>query len=765
MTLWLCRKSSRIQRIFARSLLILPISPFLVLSTDDFTDEEEVQTFGYKRFGIQEGTQCTKCKNEWALKTAIVLLYVLCALLTIAVAVLGYKVVQKVDTVTEGMENYGGKITAVETDLRKLDNEAGEKSENTTSEILAFKSHFQKLQKQLSDITARANSNKVALDKLQDVGEDMQSSHSSLQELLDGNSDMIRNVNQTLLTYSGYITGLQDDTAQLQANLHAQARDRSQTLVAVGSLNLTQAQQRTMIGALQKSVDEASQAIQKIKNDFQGLQQTARQTQADADWLKEKIQGLQALASNNSALAKANNESLEDMSSQLTALAGQVQNASTLMENHDQSLRELMDQQRDHDNVATAKFESFEARLDGAEQSIDRITGNVSFTTQLLGAINGNLNDLRACSETVGRHSDYLLGLNSTVADIRVDTTVLRTQQDELSARLEKEVTSLSIVMEEMKLVDSKHSQLITNFTILQGPPGPRGPRGDRGPQGPIGSPGQKGDKGDSGSPGLQGPRGEKGSTGPPGVPGFKGQPGSKGSPGAKGSRGSGGRAGPPGTKGEPGPPGLPGRDGQMGLQGPPGPPGIPGPPGAPGEQGQRGPVGPIGQPGPPGPPGRPASSLVPVSLQSEVPPATPKTLPGCPPQWILFKDKCYLFSKEQRPFNEAKNTCAEKHSSMVIINSMEEQQWLRKQIANKGYFWLGLSDLEEEGVWRWVDGTLPTFKNWKPGQPDNWTHGHEKGEDCAGLIHEGLWNDFFCEDPNGFICERDIDSSQVPGL
>lgn len=41
--------------------------------------------------GIQEGTECTKCKNDWALRAAIALLYVLCALLTIAVAVLGYK--------------------------------------------------------------------------------------------------------------------------------------------------------------------------------------------------------------------------------------------------------------------------------------------------------------------------------------------------------------------------------------------------------------------------------------------------------------------------------------------------------------------------------------------------------------------------------------------------------------------------------------------------------------------------------------------------
>ncbi|XP_029110745.1 collectin-12 isoform X1 [Scleropages formosus] len=738
------------------------------MPTDDFADEEEVQTFGYKRFGIQEGTQCTKCKNEWALKTAIVLLYVLCALLTIAVAVLGYKVVQKVDTVTEGMESYRGKMTAVETDLKKLDNEAGEKSENTTSEILAFKSHFQRLQKQLSDTAARATSNKMALDKLQDAGEDMQSSHSSLQEVLDSNSDMIRNVNQTLLTYSTYISGLQDDTARLQTDLHTQARDRSQTLVAIGSLNLTQAQQRTLIGALQKSVDDASQAIQKLKNDFQVLQQTARQTQADADWLKAKVQGLQALAANNSVLAKTNNESLEDMSSQLATLAGQVQNSSVTMESHDQSLRELMDQQRDHDNATSAKFGSFEARLDSAEESIDHITGNVSFTTQLLGAINGNLNDLRTCSEMVGRHSDYLLGLNSTVADVRADTTALRTQQDELSARLEKEVTSLSIVMEEMKLVDSKHSQLITNFTILQGPPGPRGPRGDRGPQGPVGPSGQKGEKGDTGSPGLQGSRGEKGVSGPPGVPGFKGQPGSRGSPGPKGSRGSGGRAGPPGTKGEPGPAGLPGRDGQVGPQGPPGPPGVRGPPGVPGEQGPRGPIGPIGQPGPPGlpgVPGRPASPVVPGSLQSEVSQPTSKPLAGCPPQWLKFKGKCYLFSSDTRPFNEAKIACAEKHSSMVIINSTEEQQWVQKQIVDKGYFWLGLTDMEEENVWRWVDGSLPTFTNWKPGQPDNWTHGHEKGEDCAGLIHEGLWNDFFCVEHNGFICQKDVDGLQAPGL
>ncbi|XP_010883757.1 collectin-12 [Esox lucius] len=736
---------------------------------DDFADEEEVQSFGYKRFGIQEGTQCTKCKNEWALKTSIALLYVLCTLLTIAVAVLGYKVVQKVDNVSEGIESYGGKINAVETDLKKLDDQTGEKSENTTTEIQAFKNNIRALQRQLSEVAERSSSNRAALGRLQDADQDMQGSQASIQVLLDANTATLRYINGTLQAYGGTLDGLQGDTARLQTELQEQVRKQSQALLSISNLNLTQAQQRGLISALQRSVDDTSQAIQKIRNDFQSLEQTARQTKSDTDWLREKVQNLQALASNASAIAKSNNDSLEDMGSQLATLSGQLQNTSSLTESHDQTLREIMDQQRDHDNLTSSKFDRLEIRLDESEGNIDRVTGNISFTTQLLGTINLELNELRTCTEVVGRHSDYLTDLNTTVSNVRSDATTLRSQQDDLAARLDKEVTSLSIVMEEMKLVDSKHSQLITNFTILKGPPGPRGPRGDKGPQGVAGQPGQKGEKGEKGGPGVQGLRGEKGSPGPPGVPGFKGPPGSRGSPGSKGSRGSGGRAGPPGPKGEPGAAGLPGRDGQPGPHGPQGLPGEPGLIGPTGAQGPRGPVGPVGPPGPPGLPGLPTrpqatEPLVPFSLHSDSPVPT-VWVRGCAQEWVGFKGTCYYFSKETQNFDDSKKYCNAQNASMVIIETMDEQKWLQKQTSGKGFFWIGLTDKEEENVWRWLDGTEPAFTKWKPGQPDNWTHGHESGEDCAGFIHMGMWNDFFCEDRISYICETPMEISKTPGL
>lgn len=767
---------------------------------DDFADEEEVQSFGYKRFGIQEGTECTKCKNDWALRAAIALLYVLCALLTIAVAVLGYKVVQRMDNVTEGMQNYGGKINAVETDLKKLDDQAGEKSVNATSEIKTFKSDLEALQNQLNDIALRATRNRDMLDDLRITGEDIQNGHVSLQSFLEGNSASLRGVNQTLASYSGMIDDLQTDTARLQSEIQGQVKVQSQTQVSVSALNITQSQQRNLLSSLQKTVEDAGQAVQKLKNDYQGLQQTARQTRADTEWLKEKVQNLQVLAANNSALARSNGEALDDLGAQLSTLASQIQNATALTEGHDQSLRELMDHQRDHDNTTSSKFDEMEARLDRHENDMDRVTGNVSFATQLLGAISTDLNGLRSCAETVLRHSDQLLGLNSSVTEVQADNRELRNQQDVLTARLDREVSNLSMVMEEMKLVDSKHSQLITNFTILQGPPGPRGLKGDKGPQGPVGQTGQKGDKGIKGLPGLVGPKGEKGSVGATGAPGPKGAVGARGLPGAKGSRGSGGRPGPPGDKGDPGPSGLPGRDGQTGMQGPQGPQGPRGAAGPAGLEGPRGPVGPIGPPGPPGLPGLPAPVLPPVPrspqptqppqpLQPPKPPQPPKPAdgsegsegsvsrqvqppvattpaPGCPAGFRKFGDSCYYFStvSQRLNFDESNQFCTNMSSHMLIINDNEEQQFIRNAIAGKGYFWLGLTDREEENVWKWADGSIPVFQKWKPGQPDNWTHGHEEGEDCAGLIHNANWNDFYCTDRIGFICERASDL-KVPVL
>ncbi|XP_059102475.1 collectin-12 [Peromyscus eremicus] len=728
---------------------------------DDFAEEEEVQSFGYKRFGIQEGTQCTKCKNNWALKFSIILLYILCALLTITVAILGYKVVEKMDNVTGGMETsrqtYNDKLTAVESDLKKLGDQTGKKAISTNSELSTFRSDILDLRQQLQEITEKTSKNKDTLEKLQASGDSLVDRQSQLKETLQNNSFLITTVNKTLQAYNGYVTNLQQDTSVLQGNLQNQMYSQNMVIMNLNNLNLTQVQQRNLITNLQRSVDDTSQAIQRIKNDFQNLQQVFLQAKKDTDWLKEKVQSLQTLAANNSALAKANNDTLEDMNSQLSSFTGQMDNITTISQANEQSLKDLQDLHKDAENRTAIKFSQLEERFQVFETDIVNIISNISYTAHHLRTLTSNLNEVRTtCTDTLTRHTDDLTSLNSTLVNIRLDSVSLRMQQDLMRARLDTEVANLSVIMEEMKLVDSKHGQLIKNFTILQGPPGPRGPKGDRGSQGPPGPTGNKGQKGEKGEPGPPGPAGERGPVGPVGPPGERGSKGSKGSQGPKGSRGSPGKPGPQGPNGDPGPPGPPGKDGLPGPQGPPGfqglqgtvgEPGVPGPRGLPGLPGVPGMPGPKGPPGPPGPSG----AMEPLALQNE-----PSETNGCPPHWKNFTDKCYYFSVEKEIFEDAKLFCEDKSSHLVFINSREEQQWIKKQTVGRDSHWIGLTDSEQENEWKWLDGTPVDYKNWKAGQPDNWGNGHGPGEDCAGLIYAGQWNDFQCDEINNFICEKE---------
>ncbi|XP_053353501.1 collectin-12-like [Clarias gariepinus] len=738
----------------------------MVLSSemkDEFTEEEDVQSFGYKRFGFQEGTQCTKCKSEWALKTAIGLLYVLCIFLTIAVAILGYKVVQKVDGVSKGVHSYEGKINAMVTDVRKIDDESGMNLKNTSSELQMFRSGLSGLRQKLSAASNSVKSNAANLQQLRSSSQEMLSLQANLKSQLSAQAAALHSANATLFSVAANTPTLQEDTARLQHDLQMHINAQRQLQLAIDRLNFTQMYQDTITTALQRSMEAADMNTQGVYSDVLALRRETQLVGSIEDWIREKIITLERAEFNASTHVQITTQGLGDVNMQLANISSQILNISTLSDENAANMRELQEQQQDYGSRKSARFERMEERLDAAEENVDRVTGNVSYTTRMLGGVNGELAALRSCSDTVGQHSDFLLNLNKTVVETQSEGSALKSQQDDLSVRLDKEVSSLSIIMEEMKLVDTKHSQLITNFTVLQGPPGPRGSRGEKGPPGAVGPPGQKGERGDKGEAGDPGAQGEKGSAGPFGFSGVPGLQGLRGSPGPKGLRGSGGRAGPQGTKGEPGTPGQPGKDGNPGPIGSHGPPGIRGPVGPVGDPGQMGLPGPMGPPGPPGLPGR-ASPIPTIPVPPERAPllVATRSLPGevgCPADWLRFMNSCYFFSTEKLVFDNALQKCSGMSSSMVIINNNEEQVWLQLHTIGRGYFWLGLTDRQRENVWLWEDGSEPTFRNWRSGQPDNWGHGNTEGEDCAGLVYGGKWNDFPCNDQLGLICERAVNS------
>nr|XP_035921890.1 CD209 antigen-like protein 2 isoform X2 [Halichoerus grypus] len=128
-----------------------------------------------------------------------------------------------------------------------------------------------------------------------------------------------------------------------------------------------------------------------------------------------------------------------------------------------------------------------------------------------------------------------------------------------------------------------------------------------------------------------------------------------------------------------------------------------------------------------------------------------------CPWKWELFQGSCYFFSQTQNIWKDAISACQNLRAQLVIINSTEEQKFLKSwNTRNNQRTWIGLSDHHNEGSWKWVDNSPLQLSFWKEGEPNN--HGDE---DCVELYSDG-WNDNRCSAENFWTCQKPL--SPCPG-
>ncbi|XP_065146222.2 uncharacterized protein [Paramisgurnus dabryanus] len=71
---------------------------------------------------------------------------------------------------------------------------------------------------------------------------------------------------------------------------------------------------------------------------------------------------------------------------------------------------------------------------------------------------------------------------------------------------------------------------------------------------------------------------------------------------------------------------------------------------------------------------------------------------------WIYYQYSCYFISSEQKNWNESRRYCREREADLIIINNKEEQDFIKKKSGKE--HWIGLSDRDEEGRWKWVDNS-----------------------------------------------------------
>ncbi|XP_026232665.1 uncharacterized protein LOC113173469, partial [Anabas testudineus] len=127
-----------------------------------------------------------------------------------------------------------------------------------------------------------------------------------------------------------------------------------------------------------------------------------------------------------------------------------------------------------------------------------------------------------------------------------------------------------------------------------------------------------------------------------------------------------------------------------------------------------------------------------------------------CPDGWTKFCCSCYFLSTESGSWTEGREDCRTRGADLVVIDSAEEQAFLSELIHK--YTWIGLNDRDEEGTWKWVDGTPLTVTYWASNNPNNGEGHAEWGEeDCVEIFggQSSEWNDISCEASRQWICEK----------
>ncbi|XP_044153758.1 killer cell lectin-like receptor subfamily B member 1B allele B isoform X3 [Bufo gargarizans] len=123
--------------------------------------------------------------------------------------------------------------------------------------------------------------------------------------------------------------------------------------------------------------------------------------------------------------------------------------------------------------------------------------------------------------------------------------------------------------------------------------------------------------------------------------------------------------------------------------------------------------------------------------------------LPGgcllCPNGWILHRDDCYYYSDvTDRTWNQSRDQCEKMGADLLVIKNQEQQEFIRRDLRQRGddTYWIGLH--HDGDGWRWVDG-----EHYNSGLIQIKTQSSER---CVSMTKSDYYQEN-CRSTNRWIC------------
>ncbi|GFR96298.1 metalloendopeptidase [Elysia marginata] len=137
----------------------------------------------------------------------------------------------------------------------------------------------------------------------------------------------------------------------------------------------------------------------------------------------------------------------------------------------------------------------------------------------------------------------------------------------------------------------------------------------------------------------------------------------------------------------------------------------------------------------------------------------------NCPEGWTLNPENLFCYKKFDSPknYSAAEADCAEYQGTLTTAADRDEQAFVFSLKGSSSSIWLALTDSLVEGTFRWTDGKLLTYSNWKHWEPND--YGRD-GEDCAQMNPNGNWNDNNCVKAKlQYVCKVHVEEFGEYGL
>ena len=107
---------------------------------------------------------------------------------------------------------------------------------------------------------------------------------------------------------------------------------------------------------------------------------------------------------------------------------------------------------------------------------------------------------------------------------------------------------------------------------------------------------------------------------------------------------------------------------------------------------------------------------------------------------WIINPANGHAYAKIRcSDWYDAQQKAIKEGAHLVSINNEEEQFWI-ESIFQSHSFWIGLNDVEKEGVWQWDSGEPVTYTNWTTFNPFPDNLPETEKDFVAMTFFEGGW-------------------------